>query len=269
MQKTVFLILKSLTVISALVVSAFFFSFSSVWNLDLSSFGLKKDEPQDARKIFGRGLVELSAAKIFGNNMTERLAAVGTNYLMAKFPGGLKTMASSSISAMDAAKVNLLGRGEIEKIIDQELRRYTKEELNLVPDSIENITAYLNNVFRISGVYLEEFREFDVETLIYEANINDESAKRKSTMEFIDNARLALDELAILSVPESWADYHLGLLNLLSESRYTALAYLLFEDDPVRGRLAFDNYEDLSRRVYWFNQDFSKKFQEFNKTLKN
>ena len=268
MKNTLFLILKSVGVLSALSISAFFFSFSSIWDLDFSSLGLKKDEIEDPRKIFGQGKIELSAEKIFGNNITERLAVVGTNYLMAKFPGGPKTFSSSSIDYIDRVKINLLGQGEVEKIIDNELRIYSKEELSIIPDTTSNITRYLNGVFVISGRYLKSFRGLDVEMLVYQADVNDDHESRKKVMEFIDNSKLALDEFVLLSVPESWVVYHLGVMNLLSESRYTALAYLLFKDDPVRGRLAFDSYENLSYRILAFNQDFCKKYQEFVKTIK-
>ncbi len=249
-------------VLGAVFLLSFAFSFSENWNFSFN----REETPSYYRSgIFSDPMVELSAQSIFGANMTERALGTALNYLMVKNPQGLQNFSTSTVTAFDKTKIGLMVQAEIYKTVDQELRVYSEAELIVVPDSAAAIDNYLSSLKKISDTYLEKFRGDDIETLAFEAGKNNNDEARKKLIDFIDSSEQALNESVKIPVPKSWAVFHLGFLNLASETRYVALGYLLFENDPTRGKLVFNNYENLSYRISAFNLDFQKKIEEYSK----
>lgn len=250
-------------VLGAIFSLSFAFAFSENWNF---SFNREKEPSYHKSGIFSDPMVELSAQNIFGANMTERTLNMALNYLMVKNPQGFQNFSTSTMTAFDKAKINLMAQAEIYKTVNQELVVYSESELTIVPDSMAAADNYLRSLQRISDNYLEKFRGDDIESLAFEASKNNNDEARKKLIDFIDSSEQALNELAKVPAPKSWAVFHLGYLNLTSETRYMALGYLLFENDPTRGSLAFNNYESLSYRLDAFNRDLQKKIEEYSKT---
>ncbi len=241
---------------------SFAFAFSDNWNFSFN----REEEPSYYKSgIFSEPMVELSAENIFGANMTERTLNIALNYLMVKNPQGLENFSTSTMTVFDKAKINLMAQAEIYKTVNRELVVYSESELMMVPDSTAATDNYLRSLKKISDNYLERFRGDDIESLAFEAGNNNNDEARKKLIDFIDSSEQALSELVKVPAPKSWVVFHLGFLNLASETRYMALGYLLFENDPTRGSLAFNNYEDLSYRISAFNWDFQKKIEEYSK----
>jgi len=255
----VFLILGSIFALS------FVFAFSSKWNFSFEN-GVQEKPGYYAESIFSGPTAELDAEKIFGENLTERALNTALSYLMVKNPGGLSEFSTSTVTDFDKGKIRLLAMAEIYNRANEELRQYSESELLTVPDSPAAVKNYLESLKEISDNYLERFRESDLELLAFEASKNNNDDARKEMIDFIDASGAALGEMAKILVPKSWAVFHLGYLNLTSETRYTALGFLLFEDDPVRGNLVFNNYDYLGYRLDAFNKDFQEKFQEYFKS---
>ena len=251
-------------VLGAIFLLSFAFSFSENWDFSFNNGKAAADYYRGS--LFSEPVVELDAENIFGANMTERALNTALNYLMVKNPQGLENFSTSTLTAFDKAKINLMAQAEVYKTVNQELRVYSDEELIVVPDSAVAIDNYLNSLKKVSDQYLERFRGDDLESLAYEAGQNGNDEARKKLIDFIDSSGEALELLVKIPVPKTWAVYHLGFLDLTSETRYTALGYLLYENDPTRGRLVFNNYEDLSYRFSVFNQDFQKKIEVYYKT---
>ncbi len=252
-------------VLGAIFLLSFAFAFSDNWD-----FSFNREEKPSYYKsgIFSGPMVELSAENIFGANMTELTLNTALNYLMVKNPQGFQNFSTSTMTAFDKAKINLMARAEVYKAVNREQGVYSESELTIVPDSVAATDNYLRSLQRISDNYLEKFRGDDIESLAFEASKNNNDEARKKLIDFIDSSEQALKELVKVPAPKSWVVYHLGLLNLTSETRYVALGYLLFENDPTRGVLAFNNYEDLSYRLSAFNRDFQKKIEEYSKARK-
>lgn len=244
---------------------SFAFAFSDNWNF---SFNREEEPSYYKNGIFSDSMVELSAENIFGANMTKRVLNTAFNYLMVKNPQGLENFSTSTMTSFDKTKINLMAQAEIYKIVNQELVVYSESELMMVPDSTAATDNYLRSLKKISDNYLEKFRGDDIESLAFEAGNNNNDEARKKLIDFIDSSEQALSELVKVPAPKSWVVFHLGFLNLASETRYVALGYLLFENDPTRGTLAFNNYEDLSYRISAFNRDFQKKIEDYSKLKK-
>lgn len=253
--------------LAALAAFLLFFAFSFSGNWSLSFNNNRENQPAYSNKdgIFSQPKVELSAENIFGTNITGNVLNTALSYLMAKNPQGPKGFSTSTITTFDKIKMNVVVQAEAIKIANQELRVYAESELMVVPDSVAATDNYLASLKKVSDDYLERFRNDDLESLAYEASKNGNNDARKTIIDFVDNSGRALEAWLKIPVPRSWTVYQLGLLNLTSETRYTALGYLLFENDPVRGKLVFNNYQDLSGRINAFNRDFQTRIQEYVK----
>lgn len=250
-------------VLGAVFLLSFVFAFSENWDF---SFNREETPSYYQNGIFSKPMVELSAENIFGTNMTERALGTAFNYLMVKNPHGPQSFSTSTMTAFDKVKVSLMAQAEIYKTIDQELRVYSEAELTVVPDSAAATDNYLSSLGKISDKYLDRFKGDDIETLAFEAGKNGNDEARKKLIDFVDSSEQALRESVKIPVPKSWVVFHLGYLNLASETRYVALGYLLFKNDPIRGNLVLNNYESLSYRISAFNLDFQKKINEYVKT---
>lgn len=243
-------------------------SFSSGWSLNFDSHSEKKiGEYQQGQLLIDKE-IELDAEKIFGENMTQLLSESVLNYLMVTHPEGPKSLATSTLTQTDYLKMRVIGGMLLTNRANQELRLYQESELTIVPDSQPTTDNYLRSLKAIIEEHLAQFDGEDLATLSYQAEGQDNLEARKKLIDFINQSQLALDKFVRVPVPQSWKDYHLGLLNLYSEAQYMAWGFLLARDDPYRAKFLYGNYQNFGYRFHAFKKDFETKVAEYLKTRK-
>ncbi|MEW5805476.1 MAG: hypothetical protein AB1721_01995 [Patescibacteria group bacterium] len=265
MKSVLLKVLKASALILAAALFLSLLSFSSGWSLsfDLENKTGTGKYQQDG--LFTEPVIELDAEKIFGENMTLMLSKTVLNYLMVKNPEGPETVSTSTLTDLDRLKIRTAGNLLITARANQELKIYQETDLSLVPDSQQATDNYLLSLKKIFEEHLMQFDGEDLATLSYQAETQNDTEARKKLIEFINQTQLALDGFVQVPVPQSWKIYHLGLLNLYSEMQYTALGFLLVDDDPYRAKLVYGNYDDLAYRFYAFKNDFEVKQAEYFK----
>jgi len=96
--------------------------------------------------------------------------------------------------------------------------------------------------------------------LALKANSGDEDS-RKLILNFINNSKLALNEIQDIPTPLKFKDVQIQYLNLLSQLNYLSLSLLMSKNDPLRYEFAINAYEV-------FKYDYQNYITEFNKLLK-
>jgi hypothetical protein len=243
--------LKTLLIISlAIIVFAVFItlSFSS------KDFNITLDKPQNnTKREESSKIIILDAENLFGSNISKLAANNIAQYIILTNP--------------QATDFNLDGQQIKQQLISSvanqlltEIKVYTENDLKLVDDSDANIKNYLDKLLKSYNLYLKDYQNYDIMDLALKANSGDEDS-RKLILNFINNSKLALNEIQGIPTPLKFKDVQIQYLNLLSQLNYLSLSLLMSKNDPLRYEFAINAYEV-------FKYDYQNYITEFNKLLK-
>lgn len=207
-------------------------------------------------------VVYLDATKFFGSNLTTLAAQVISSHIFQDNPQGPQKQNGTSTIQLKAGNASADALTGVYTQAQKDIPRYTASDLTLIDASKENVIAYLSAIKQISQTYLEPFRGKDIMMLALAAQKNDNANARKMLLDYTTASEQAITKLAQISVPKTWQDLHLGFLNILSESRTTALAFLTVHNDPIRANIMAQNYQALQKRFFYLNEAFSQNIQK-------
>ena len=243
--------LKTLIVISVVIIVLMVFiilSFSS------KEFSISLEKPQkETKKENSSKIIVLDAENLFGSNISKLVANNVAKYIIQTNP--------------ETADLNLynqqIKQETISSIANQllaEIKVYTENDIKLVDNSEKNIKNYLNELLEIYNLYLKEYQGYDIMDLALKAN-NDDENSRKLILNFINDSKLALNEILNIPTPLVFKEIQIQYLNLLSQLNYLSLSLLMNENDPLRYEFAINAYEI-------FKYDYQNFATEFNKIIK-
>lgn len=243
----------------------FFLAFSENWHFetkDPDGDGLKNPGPFSAN--FAQGKIPEDSKEIFGVNMSEILIDNAAQYLAVKNPDGLVNVSATSVTDLDRYLVQKMTTEQVYARANSELRIYQKSEIQPAPDNYSATVAYLESMKKIMDNYLKEFNGRNLKEVGMQAGVGSEES-RQLIVRYIDRTTLALGEMLVLSVPLSWTQDHLALMNAFSETRYFALNFMLNQSDPVRGAFAYNNYDEMAFRFLEAKKSFESHVASFVK----
>lgn len=243
--------------------SLFFLSKSKDLSLNLA--GKNNSTVLSKNRLDNNRYIVLNAEKIFGSNLTDTVSRMVARNLAIKYPEGLKQLAATQeVKANLSSQEIKAGVEEMLSQIGQETQYFYKDqELNLVPDTKENLRKYIENLKQATSKNLKNFSsKEDLLTLYNRMVEQNDSQARKKLVDYTDQSQKLLDELKEMPVPKSFAQLHLSYMNIIYETRYTALGLLLEQDDPIRTELVIKNYKGLTTRYLTFFAAFEKKVKE-------
>ena len=237
------------------------FSFTKNYSIVISS----DNQTQAARSLpnnsYGK-IVYLDATKFFGSNLSVLAGSIIGKNILSQNPNGPQLANAQSPIVLNRKQVTQDIAAQVYTQAVKDLTIYTEKDITRVLDAQNAVAAYTQELKTISNAYLEPFRNKDISVLaalVIEQNDND---ARKILLSYADASQQALDELIKLPVPDSWVTLHLELMNIISESRYAALAFLTIQNDPVRANIVAQNYQSLAKRFTAFTQALNNKIKQ-------
>ncbi len=192
----------------------------------------------------------LDADTLLGSNLTKIASQVFAESILAQNPQGPRTIASGTvrISLDENATAAQMFGAAMDKVL-QEIPRFSDADLKIVADTPESNQAYAQKFIAGVNQYLKPFRGKDILKLAYEANTNNDAQARKDLVAYIDASQAMIQYLESVPVPTSWTAIEILYLNILSQARYTALALLAQQSDPLRANIMTRSYPALLSQV--------------------
>lgn len=140
-----------------------------------------------------------------------------------------------------------------------EAPKVKEEELKMAPvNSLTNIQNYLNDFDKIweRNVGSVEERELDIVVAAFQ-NQNFSQIEKINTN--INAYQKVVDETKKLSAPASTWEFHKGVLNFLSQIKFSAELMKNAENDPLKTMLAIKERLELNKKLSLFLKDFQDK----------
>ncbi len=257
------ILLTALVVLAGSVLS--FYLFSHTNSFSIQSWQNPKTDLAKYREQQGRYLV-LNAQEIFGNNLTDTLSQVLAQHLASYYPEGLSQFpefnSAAPITGLNAEEIRQ-GAATLFSQVSQEMQYYrSSKELKVVSNTSANKKQYLADLGQLVHAYLAEFaNQGDLLSWYNQVTEKNDSQARKNLARYAEQSQKLLNDLENLSVPQTFSQLHLDYLNILYESRYTALGLLLEQDDPVRTEVVIENYPGLNVRYVTYLAALAKKIR--------
>lgn len=238
------------------------FSFTKNYSIVIPS----SDQTQTARALPSNSshgkIVYLDATKFFGSNLSVLAGSIIGKNILSQNPNGPQLTNEQSPIVLDQKQVTQDIAAQVYTQAVKDLTIYTEKDITRVLDTQSAVAAYTQGLKTISNAYLEPFRNKDISVLAALVIRQNDNDARKILLSYADASQQALDELIKLPVPDSWVTLHIELMNIISESRYAALAFLTIQNDPVRANIVAQNYQSLAKRFMAFTQVLNNKIKQ-------
>ena len=263
--------LRNIFITALVLVGASLFSFSLLShtnNFSIQATRAKQPNLEKYRNQQDQYLI-LNAQEIFGNNLTDTLSQVVAQHLAVNYPEGLSQFptfnSNTSVAGFNQEEIGQ-GANALLTQVSKEMQYYRRtQDLNLVPNTSANKKQYLQDLSRaVSNNLAETANQGDLLSWYNQVVEKNDSQARKNLAVFTERSQKLLRELEQMSVPSVFAQLHLDYMNIVSETRYTALGLLLEQDDPVRTEVVLENYQGLNFRYLTYLSAFSKKIKQEN-----
>lgn len=134
-------------------------------------------------------------------------------------------------------------------------------------NSVENIQKYLQNfeiIWKTNIAPLE--KELDITVTAFQ---NQDYSNLPKIDKNITAYQKTIDEIKLLSAPQSVWDFHVGILNFLYKIKLSAELMTRADKDPITAMLAIKDRLDLNNKLNIFLQNFQNKITEILKNTAN
>lgn len=188
----------------------------------------------------------LDADTLLGSNLMKIATGVFTDSMLAQNPNGPKTLASGTMTlSVNATSTALNMYGAAMAQAQKEIPSYSITDIKTVSDTQQNLNAFAQAFVAATNQNMVPFKGKDVLTLAYQAQQNNDADARKTLIAYVDATQHMIDATKAIAIPQSWAQTMVQYLNLVSQIRYTALALLVQNSDPLRANIMTNNYPNL------------------------
>ena len=196
--------------------------------------------------LSGKTQLALDADTLFGSNMMNISAGTFVDSMLAQNPSGPRATASNTMSiSLDAKNTGVSMFGSAVNQIQKEIPSYTETDLKTVPDTQQSLDAFAQGFIAAVNQNLVPFKGKDILELSYQIETNNDADARKTLIAYVDATQHMINATKAMDIPQSWGQTMTQYLNLMAQIRYTALALLVQQSDPLRATIMTYNYQTL------------------------
>ena len=188
----------------------------------------------------------LDADTLLGSNLMKIAAGTFTDSMLAQNPNGPATIASGTMElSINATSTGMDMYSVAVAQVQKEIPTYSSTDFKTVPDTQQNLNAFAQAFVSATNQNLVPFKGKDILTLAYDIQQNNDADARRTLIAYIDATEHMINATKAIAIPQSWTGVMVQYLNLVSQIRYTALALLVQQNDPLRANIMTNNYPNL------------------------
>ena len=253
------------TIAGIVAISLFSFSLTQKFSINLKQNPISATDKSRQKTQY----MTLDAQTLLGNNFTKSFSKEFAKSIVTRYPDGPETVTKENKQRLPLAEIGLSQAKNIVAQLKAEVPGFSVDDISITSDGRLEKLSYLGELKEIWRRHLNQFQNQDLLLLTYNANRKGNVFARKTLAAYTTESEQAINELKAISVPQSFAELHVSLINLIAKSRHTALSFLVETNDPVRTSLAAYTYPDLGKTYFEFNKKFADALAAENLTMSN
>ena len=220
------------------------FSFTNTY---FARFATTKQTPRAfAGNLSDQAQLPLDADTLLGSNLMKIAANTFADSMLVQNPNGPKTLASGNMElSINATSTGMDMYSIAVAQVQKEIPTYSTTDFRTVSDTQANLNAFAQAFVAATNQNLAPFKDKDVLELSYQIQQNNDADARRTLIAYTDATQHMIDATKAIPIPRSWSETMAQYLNLVSQIRYTALALLVQQSDPLRANIMTRNYPSL------------------------